>query len=92
MTHRIVQQQQTSKGPHDAQPLVALSPMECLMYNIELGRDYPKPIVDLKHSYAKAQELLWHWRENPEVKRENYRLLKELLNNVTRTLTQGKNV
>ena len=60
-----------------------LSPMECLMYNIELGRDYPKPIVDLKHSYAKAQELLWHWREKPEVKREKYRLLKEPLNNVT---------
>lgn len=50
--------------------------MECLMYNIEVGKDYPKPIVDLKHSYAKAQELLWHWREKPEVKRENYRLLK----------------
>ena len=53
-----------------------LSPMECLMYNIELGVDYPQPIVDLKKSYAHAQELLWSWRERPEVKRENYRLLK----------------
>lgn len=53
-----------------------LSPMECLMYNIELGVDYPQPIVDLKHSYAQAQELLWMWRERPEVKCENYRLLK----------------
>mgnify|MGYP003763138701 CR=1 FL=1 len=53
-----------------------LSPMECLMYNIELGVDYPQPIVDLKHSYAEAQELLWGWRERPEVQRENYRLLK----------------
>lgn len=53
-----------------------LSPMECLMYNIELGKDYPEPIIDLKHSYAQAQELLCSWREKPEVKRENYRLLK----------------
>ena len=53
-----------------------LSPMERLMYSIELGKDYPEPIVDLKHSYAQAQELLWSWRDKPEVKRENYRLLK----------------
>ena len=53
-----------------------LSPMECLMYNFELGVDYPEPIVDLKHSYGQAQALLWGWRDKPEVKRENARLLK----------------
>ena len=53
-----------------------LAPMESVLYNMELGVDYPAPIVDLKHSYGQAQELLWRWRERPEVKRENYLLLK----------------
>lgn len=53
-----------------------LSDMECLMYNFELGVDYPKPIVDLAQSYADAQALLWSWREKPAVKRENARLLQ----------------
>ncbi len=53
-----------------------LSPMECLMYGVELGVDYPQPIVDLKESYAQAQALLWSWRDKPEVKRENHRLLR----------------
>ncbi len=53
-----------------------LAPMECELYNMGLGVDYPAPIVDLKHSYGQAQELLWRWRERPEVKRENGFLLK----------------
>ena len=40
-----------------------LAPMECVLYNMELSVDYPAPIVDLKHSYGQAQELLWRWRE-----------------------------
>ncbi|MCF2909496.1 DNA photolyase family protein [Pseudoalteromonas sp. DL2-H2.2] len=54
----------------------ALSPMEQLMYGIELGKDYPEPIVDLKLSYKAAQELLWQWRKKPQVKKEAQRILK----------------
>jgi deoxyribodipyrimidine photo-lyase len=53
-----------------------LSAMEQLMYNLELGKDYPYPIVDLKQSYAQAQDLLWQWRKRPEVRREAGRLLE----------------
>lgn len=53
-----------------------LTSMECLMYDVELGVDYPQPIVDLKESYAQAQALLWSWRDKPEVKRESHRLLR----------------
>jgi deoxyribodipyrimidine photo-lyase len=52
-----------------------LTPMEQLLYKIELGKDYPEPIVDLKQSYREAQDLLWRWRKKPEVKREATRIL-----------------
>ncbi len=52
-----------------------LTPMEQLLYKIELGKDYPQPIVDLKQSYREAQDLLWRWRKKPEVKREATRIL-----------------
>ncbi len=52
-----------------------LSSMEQVMYNINLGVDYPKPIVDIKQSYKEAQALLWSWRNKPSVKVESHRLL-----------------
>lgn len=62
-------------GPIVHQPW-QLTPMENLMYQLELGTDYPQPIVDIKQSYAQAQELLWSWKDQPQVKRETYRILK----------------
>lgn len=53
-----------------------LTPMESLMYSLELGKDYPKPLVDIKKSYSQAQELLWYWKDTPEVKRHKYQILK----------------
>jgi deoxyribodipyrimidine photo-lyase len=52
-----------------------LTMMEQLMYGVEIGKDYPSPIVDLKTSYKEAQQLLWHWRKIPAVKAESYRVL-----------------
>jgi deoxyribodipyrimidine photo-lyase len=54
-----------------------LSPMEQLMHGIELGKDYPDPIVDVKESYKLAQDLLWRWRKKPRVIIESKRLLKK---------------
>jgi deoxyribodipyrimidine photo-lyase len=53
-----------------------LTEMEQLMYDFKLGIDYPKPIVDLKESYNQAKDLLWLWRNRPQVKAEGRRILK----------------
>ncbi|MDD1794383.1 DNA photolyase family protein [Enterovibrio sp. ZSDZ42] len=53
-----------------------LSPMEQMMYAVNIGSDYPEPIVDLKQSYSEAQALLWRWRKLPDVQQEAHRLLK----------------
>ncbi|RJG47923.1 cryptochrome/deoxyribodipyrimidine photo-lyase family protein [Motilimonas pumila] len=52
-----------------------LTPMEQQMYQVQLGHDYPEPIVDIKQSYNQAKELLWQWRSKPLVKQEGQRLL-----------------
>jgi deoxyribodipyrimidine photo-lyase len=52
-----------------------LSPMEQLMYGVELGKDYPEPIVDVSKSYKAAQDLLWKWRNRPEVRAQVSHLL-----------------
>ncbi|GGE31185.1 cryptochrome/deoxyribodipyrimidine photo-lyase family protein [Psychroflexus planctonicus] len=36
-----------------------LTPMEQNMYNFELGRDYPMPIVDLDSARKKASDSIW---------------------------------
>ena len=52
-----------------------LTEMEQIMYEVRLGEDYPKPIIDLKKSYKSAKALLWSWRKKPLVKKEAKRLL-----------------
>lgn len=53
-----------------------LSPMEQMMHQVQLGIEYPEPIVDLSQSYKAAQSLLWQWRSRPQVKQEAQRLLQ----------------
>jgi deoxyribodipyrimidine photo-lyase len=53
-----------------------LTPMEQQMYQIELGKDYPKPLIDYQTHARRARELLWSWRKNSEVKAENQRILR----------------
>jgi deoxyribodipyrimidine photo-lyase len=45
------------------------------MYGVELGKDYPEPIVDVAKSYKAAQDLLWKWRKRPEVRAQVGQLL-----------------
>jgi deoxyribodipyrimidine photo-lyase len=52
-----------------------MTDMEQMMYGFKLGEDYPVPIVDIKASSKQARELLWQWRNNPQVKQESYRIL-----------------
>lgn len=52
-----------------------LTEMEQMMYGIELGVDYPTPIIDLKQSYTQAQALMWHWKKREDVAIEAKRVL-----------------
>jgi len=45
------------------------------MYHCELGKDYPLPIVNIKETAKKAQEILWAIKKTPEAKAENKRIL-----------------
>jgi deoxyribodipyrimidine photo-lyase len=40
--------------------------LEALFYNFEIGRDYPKPIVDLKTSARQATDALWAVKKSDE--------------------------
>lgn len=42
-----------------------LTPMEQLQFGVELGADYPLPIIDLKQAAAYAREVLWKGPINP---------------------------
>lgn len=62
-----------------------MTPMETAFYNFELGRDYPKPIVNIKENRKKASDILWNMKKNPDVVRESYRILKRhTINNQNR--------
>mgnify|MGYP000427490857 CR=1 FL=1 len=46
-----------------------LNPMEEMLYHCHLGKDYPKPIVDLKVSGKHARDKLWAIKNSPESRR-----------------------
>ncbi|MBD1388771.1 deoxyribodipyrimidine photo-lyase [Neiella sp. HB171785] len=52
-----------------------LSAMEQQLYGIELGRDYPLPVVDLQQTGKVARQRLWSWRNRVDVKQEAERII-----------------
>jgi deoxyribodipyrimidine photo-lyase len=52
-----------------------LTPMEQQMYQVQLGKDYPQPVIDYQPNARRARELLWSWRSNSRVRDENQRIL-----------------
>ena len=40
-----------------------MTPMESAFYNFELGKDYPKPIVDIKTNRKRASDILWNMKK-----------------------------
>lgn len=52
-----------------------LTPMEQQLYGMELGNDYPAPIIDLKAAAKTARDRLWSWRQKAEVKAHKQRIL-----------------
>ena len=49
--------------------------MEESLYQCELGKDYPRPIVDVKLAAKEARDRLWGFRKNEQVQQEKYRIL-----------------
>ena len=54
-----------------------LSYLEEKFYNFTVGVHYPKPIVNLHESQKKASDILWYFKDNPEVRRDNIRILQK---------------
>jgi deoxyribodipyrimidine photo-lyase len=52
-----------------------ITPMEELMYQFELGKDYPKPIVDITLTGKEARKTLWSFKNGKMVREEKQRIL-----------------
>lgn len=62
-----------------------LTPIEQVLYEFELGKDYPEPIIDLDKAAAAARDKIWGHRKHPEVIAEKYRLIKTHTNDANFT-------
>ena len=54
-----------------------LSAIEQELYQCEIGKHYPSPIVDLEASRKYASDIIWRFRKSPAVKAEGKRILKK---------------
>lgn len=52
-----------------------MTAIEQLAYGFTLGKDYPRPIVDLESSAAYARDQIWGHRKHPEVVKDAHRVL-----------------
>jgi deoxyribodipyrimidine photo-lyase len=46
------------------------------LYDFELGKSYPKPIVDLDKSRKYASDILWNLQKNSKVYQESKHILQ----------------
>lgn len=53
-----------------------MTPMEQIMYDCAVGIDYPLPVVNIEVAARNARDRLFETKSWPEVRRENYRILK----------------
>ena len=49
-------------------------------YKCKIGKDYPKPIVDISETYKYAASKLWSIKSDPKVKEESSRILQKHTN------------
>ncbi|WP_047545596.1 cryptochrome/deoxyribodipyrimidine photo-lyase family protein [Psychroserpens sp. Hel_I_66] len=54
-----------------------MTELEQQLYNFELGKDYPYPIVDMDKTRKKASDILWNLRKNKKVREESKRIIKK---------------
>ena len=52
-----------------------LTPIEQMLYDFEIGRDYPYPIVNLEEARRHSSDFFWSIRKNKEVKLDGKRII-----------------
>jgi len=57
-----------------------LTAIEQRLYNCEIGKDYPFPIVDVEATRKKASDIMWGFRKGAEVKSEAKKILEKHVN------------
>ena len=67
-----------------------LNPIEQQFYNCEIGKDYPKPIVNIEETRRYASDIVWSFRKKDEVKEEGKRILKKHVSNPNRRTKKTK--
>jgi len=54
--------------------------MEQELYKVEIGKDYPFPIVDVEESRKAASDQVYQFKKTEAVKTEGQRILKKHVN------------
>ncbi len=67
--------------PHLIHEPWKLSLIDQQLYECEIGKDYPFPIVDVEETRKYASDIVWSFRKKDEVKEEGKRILKKHVSN-----------
>lgn len=67
--------------PHLIHEPWKLSLIDQQLYECELGKDYPFPIIDVEESRKYASDIVWSFRKTDEVKEEGKRILMKHTSN-----------
>ncbi len=67
-----------------------LSAIEQQLYECEIGKHYPAPIVDIEATRKYASDIVWSFRKTDSVKTEGKRILKKHTSNTTSFITKRK--
>ncbi len=67
-----------------------LSAFEQQLYECEIGKHYPAPIVDIDATRKYASDIVWGFRKNDAVKTEGKRILQKHTSNTTSFITKRK--
>lgn len=62
-----------------------MTQMDCLLYSFVLGEDYPRPIVDFKMAYKRAQDDLWKIKKSQANKMTSQSIIKKHVSRKRRT-------
>ncbi|WP_341904173.1 deoxyribodipyrimidine photo-lyase [Fluviicola taffensis] len=57
-----------------------MTAMEQSLYGVQIGEDYPNPIVDIEATRKAASDMVWSFRKQEVVKEEGSRILKKHVN------------
>jgi deoxyribodipyrimidine photo-lyase len=67
-----------------------ISLIEQQLYQCDIGKHYPAPIVNVDETRKMASDIVWSFRKNEEVKEEGKRILAKHVNNPKSHLTKKK--